>query len=255
MIDLHCHILPGIDDGAKTIEDSLDMARKAVSQGITHVLATPHYRNGRWDNEKEDIMRYVDALQTELDIRDIPLKLFPGQEVRITGELLEDIATNKVQFVDEDNQYLLVEFPTVSIPQFTEQLFFELQKRGIIPIIVHPERNHTILTNPNELLGLVEKGALAQVTAGSYVGEFGKRIQKLSHQLIQANLVHFIASDAHNIHSRDFYMDEAYQKLEKEFGKQKVKQFQELTKDLINGDIIVTDPPRQVQKTRFLGLF
>lgn len=255
MIDLHCHILSGIDDGAKTVEDSLDMARKAVAQGITHILATPHYKNGRWDNEKEDILNAVDKLQMELDQRDIPLKLFPGQEVRIVGELVEDIAANKIQFIDEDNQYLLIEFPTASIPHFTDQLFFELQTKGITPIIVHPERNHVILNDPNELLYLVERGALAQVTAGSYVGSFGKKIQKLSYQLIQSDLVHFIASDAHNIHSRDFHMKEAYEKLEKEFGKQKVNQFDQTTKDLINGELIVTNPPKQMQKTKFLGLF
>lgn len=255
MIDLHCHILPGIDDGAKTMDDSLDMARKAVSEGITHILATPHYKNGRWDNEKEDILHYVDTLQIELDQRDIPLKVFPGQEVRIVGELLEDISANKIQFIDENSQYLLIEFPTATIPHFTDRLFFELQKMGVIPVIVHPERNHAILNDPNELLTLVEKGALAQLTAGSYVGSFGKKIQKLSHQLLQADLVHFIASDAHNIHSRDFYMEEAYEKLEKQFGKQKVEQFEQITKDLINGEIIVTNPPKQVKKTKFLGLF
>lgn len=255
MIDLHCHILPGIDDGAKTMNDSLDMARRAVSQGITHILATPHYKNGRWDNEKEDILEYVDTLQKELDHRDIPLKLFPGQEVRIVGELIEDITANKIQFIDEDNQYLLLEFPTASVPHFTDQLFFELQKKSITPIIVHPERNHAILNNPNELLHLIEKGALAQLTAGSYVGSFGKNIQKLSHQLIQSDLVHFIASDAHNIHSRDFYMKDAYEKLEKEFGRQKVNEFKQLTKDLINGEMIVANPPKRIQKTKFLGIF
>lgn len=255
MIDLHCHILPGIDDGAKTMDDSLEMARRAVSEGITHILATPHYKNGRWDNEKEDILRYVESLQMELDQRNISLKIFPGQEVRIVGELIEDISANKIQFIDEDDQYLLIEFPTATIPHFTDPLFFELQKKGIIPVIVHPERNRAILNDPNELLKMVEKGALAQLTAGSYVGTFGKKIQKLSHQLIQADLVHFIASDAHNIHSRDFHMEEAYEKLEKEFGKQKVKQFKQVTKDLVNGEIIVANLPKPVERTKFLRLF
>lgn len=255
MIDLHCHILPGIDDGAKSMDDSLKMARKAVAQGITHVLATPHYKNGRWDIEKEDILEYVVSLQTELDQREIPLKIFPGQEVRIVGELLEDISANKIQFIDEADRYILIEFPTATIPHFTNRLFFELQKMGITPIIVHPERNHAVLNNPDELLALVEKGALAQVTAGSYVGSFGKKIQKLSHQLIQADLVHFIASDAHNVNSRDFYMSEAFEKLGKEFGNQKVNQFQQITKDLINGEIIVTNPPKKVKKPKFLGIF
>lgn len=255
MIDLHCHILPGIDDGAKTMDDSLAMARVAVAEGITHILVTPHYKNGRWTNEKEVILQGVAAVQKELDERNISLTLFPGQEVRIVGELMEDIIENKIQFIDEANQYLMIEFPTATVPAFTDSLFFELQKSGVTPIIVHPERNHEILNDPTKLLDLVEKGALAQLTAGSYVGSFGKKIQKFSKQLIEANLVHFIASDAHNITTRTFYMKEAYQKLEKEFGKEKVSVFKQVTKDLVNGEVISTPSPRPIKGSKFLGLF
>ncbi|MGX7393454.1 tyrosine-protein phosphatase [Carnobacterium mobile] len=255
MIDLHCHILPGIDDGAKDIEDSIDMARAAVAEGITHILATPHYKNGHWDNEKKDILVLVDELQEELDARDIPLTIFPGQEVRINGELFEDLAEEKIQFIDEGNQYVLIEFPTPSIPAYTESLFFELQKEGITPIIVHPERNRAVLKNPNVLLPFVEKGALAQLTAASYTGGFGKSIQKVSKQLVEANLVHFIASDAHNISSRSFHMKEAFRKLEKEFGREKVNEYQQVTKDLVNGEVIVSPTARTVKQPKFLGLF
>ena len=255
MIDLHCHILPGIDDGAKDIEDSLAMARMAVAEGVTHILATPHYKNGRWTNEKDVINKQVEILQQELDSRAIPLTIFPGQEVRIVGELIEDISENKIQFIDEGSQFLLIEFPTATIPAFTDSLFFELQKTGITPIIVHPERNHAILTDPNELLSLIEKGALAQLTAGSYVGSFGKKIQKFSKQLIEADLVHFIASDAHNTTSRSFYMKEAYQQLEKEFSLKKAENFQQVTKDIINGELIIPNAPKKIKQPKFLGLF
>lgn len=255
MIDLHCHILPGIDDGAKDIEDSIDMARAAVAEGITHILATPHYKNGHWNNEKKDILVLVDELQKELDARDIPLTIFPGQEVRINGELFEDLTEDKVQFIDEGNQHVLIEFPTPSIPAYTESLFFELQKEGITPIIVHPERNRAVLKDPNVLLPFVEKGALTQLTAASYTGGFGKSIQKVSKQLIEANLVHFIASDAHNVSSRSFHMKEAYRKLEKEFGREKVKEYQQVTKDLVNGEVIVSPTAREVKQPKFLGLF
>lgn len=255
MIDLHCHILPGIDDGAKNIDDSIDMAREAVAEGITHILASPHYKNGHWDNEKRDILFFVNELQEELDARGIPLTIFPGQEVRINGDLFEDLKENKIQFIDEGKQYVLIEFPTLSIPAYTENLFFELQKEGITPIIVHPERNHSVLKDANVLLPFIEKGALAQLTAASYTGGFGKSIQKLSKQLIEANLVHFIASDAHNISSRSFYMKEAYQKLEKEFGREKVEEYHQVTKDLINGELIIPPTARKVKQIKFLGIF
>lgn len=255
MIDLHCHILPGIDDGAKDMKDSIDIAREAVAEGITHILATPHYKNGHWDNEKKDILTLVEELQEELDARDIPLTIFPGQEVRINGELFEDLTEDKIQFIDEGKQYVLIEFPTPSIPAYTESLFFELQKKGITPVIVHPERNHAVLKDPNVLLPFIEKGVLAQLTAASYTGGFGKSIQKVSKQLVEANLVHFIASDAHNVSSRSFHMKEAFRKLEKEFGKQKANEYQQVTKDLVNGEVIISREPRKVKQTKFLGLF
>lgn len=255
MIDLHCHILPGIDDGAKTMDDSMAMARVAVAEGITHILATPHYKNGRWTNEKDVVLQSVAAVQKELDNRDIPLTIFPGQEVRIVGELVEDILENKIQFVDEDNKYLMIEFPTATIPAFTDSLFFNLQKTGVTPIIVHPERNHAILNDPTVLLDLVQKGALAQLTAGSYIGSFGKKIQKLSKQLIESNLVHFIASDAHNTTTRTFYMKDAYSKLEKEFGKEKLLEYQQVSKDIVNGELISPSEPKSIKQSKFLGLF
>ncbi|MGY3778713.1 tyrosine-protein phosphatase [Isobaculum melis] len=236
MIDLHCHILPGIDDGPKDLEAAIAMAKMAVSEGIEHILVTPHHRNGQYINKKKEIIEAMQAFQTILDMNAIPLNLFPGQELRLTSELLDYIDNDEVQFVDEDCQYLLIEFPTMSIPNATENLFFELGKRNITPIIVHPERNHVFYNKPDIFFQFIEKGAYAQLTAGSYLGHFGKKIQKFSKQLLDANSIHIIASDAHNISTRKFCVKEAYEKLEKEFGIGIVKEFQQNTKDFINGD-------------------
>nr|HPR80580.1 tyrosine protein phosphatase [Enterococcus sp.] len=127
MIDLHCHILPGIDDGAENIEASIAMAEKAINQGITHILCTPHHNNGRYENPKESIIHSVSLLQAELDKRNLNLTLLEGQEVRITGELIEQINQNKILFTDLDDTYILIEFPTMDIPAYTEQIFFELR--------------------------------------------------------------------------------------------------------------------------------
>lgn len=250
MLDLHCHILPGIDDGAKTMEDSMDMARLAVSEGITHILATPHHKNRNWENEKNKVVQLVKEVQEELAIREIPLTIFPGQEVRIYGEILEDMKKDKILFTDEANQYVLIEFPTQNIPTYTKRLFYELESNGKTPIIVHPERNREILEHPNRLKSLIDKGALAQLTAASYVGGFGKKIQKLSEQLIEHHLVHFIASDAHNTKNRAFYMHDAYKKLEKEFGKKEVDIFHQTTRDLLNGDVVSPPTAQTIQKKK-----
>lgn len=255
MIDLHCHILPGIDDGAKTIEDSIDMARDAVKGGITHVLATPHHMLREWTNEKTKVIKLVNMLQDELDSREIPLTIFPGQEVRLYGEIIEDIEKDKILFVDEQKQYLLIEFPATSIPHYTERLFYELQGMGITPIIVHPERNREVQEHPNRLKNLIDKGALSQLTAASYTGGFGKKIQKLSSQLVEVNMVQFIASDAHNITNRSFHMKEAYTKIEKEFGRKKKEEFLQTTKELINGDTVIAPTPGKVKAKKKFGLF
>lgn len=255
MIDLHCHILPGVDDGAKNWDESLAMARLAVSEGITHILATPHHMNRNWINPKQTVFALVAELQKRLDDEGIPLTIFPGQEVRLHGEMMQSIEKDEICFIDTQNQYVLIEFPTPEVPAYAERLFYEMQSAQITPIIVHPERNHAILNNPNILYEFINRGVLSQVTAASYIGSFGKEIEKLSYQLIEHNLTHFIASDAHNNTNRLFHMKEAMERLEKDFGAEKVKQFDQTTRDLVNGDPVKLLSPKEIQNRKFFGLF
>lgn len=236
MIDLHCHILPGVDDGAQTLEDSLAMAEKAISQGITHILCTPHHNNGKYKNPKQTVIPRVAQLQEELDQRQLPLTVLEGQEVHITGDLLEDMSRDEILFTDLEDTYILIEFPTIDIPAFTEQLFFELRKRGKIPVIVHPERNAKFREDPNRLIPFLDMGVLAQLTAPSYVGTFGKSIQKTAKEMVKHNLVQMVASDAHGVTKRNFYLKEAFEAIEKDFGQEKVLAMQQAAKDLLNGD-------------------
>ena len=175
MIDLHCHILPGIDDGAQTVTDSLAMAKQAVSEGIHTIVATPHHQNGKYVNEHDSIIYQVGQLNDELKQNEIPLKILPGQEVRLYGDLLEDYEAGKIVTLNETNKYILIEFPSNHVPRYAEQLLYELRVKGMIPIIVHPERNAELIERPDKLYDLVSKGALTQVTAGSLLGKFGKK--------------------------------------------------------------------------------
>ncbi|KAF1298460.1 tyrosine protein phosphatase [Enterococcus sp. JM4C] len=254
MIDLHCHILHGIDDGASSLEDSIDMAEKAISQGITHILCTPHHNNGKYRNPKSTVISLVTDLQDELDKRNLPLTLLEGQEVRITGDLLDDLARDNILFTDLDDTYILIEFPTMEVPSYTEQVFFDLQALGKTPVIVHPERNAHFRKDPNHLIPFLEMGCLAQLTAPSYVGTFGKEIQKTAKTMVEHNLVQMVASDAHGVKKRTFYMKEAYEQIAKDFGREKVALMKQVAKDLLNGD--PTDYPAftEVKKKKF-GLF
>lgn len=239
MIDLHSHILPGVDDGAQTLEDSLEMARKAISQGITHLMCTPHHNNGKYNNPADKIIREVANLQGELDKRGLDLTLLEGQEVRLTEFLLTAIQRDEILFTDLDNTYLLIEFPTNEVPIYAEQVFYQLLNRGQVPVIVHPERNAVFREEPNRLVSFLEMGTLTQLTAPSIVGIFGSDIQQTARQMLEHNMLYMVASDAHNLRHRTFLMKEAYKEIEKIGGKEMVEAMQQMAKDLVNGDTVI----------------
>jgi protein-tyrosine phosphatase len=255
MIDIHSHILPGVDDGAQTIDDAIAMAHAAASEGITKIIATPHHKNGNYENPKQKILQHVDRLNAVLKERNIPLTVLPGQEVRIYGEMLKDYENGELLTLTNESPYLFIEFPSNHVPRYAEQLLFDIQMRGITPIIVHPERNAEISENPELLYQFVERGALTQLTAASVAGYFGKKIKKFTLQIIEANLAHFIASDAHNITTRGFHMQEAYQVVKKEFGAGAVYFFRENAELLVDGKTVYRNQPERIKKKKFLGLF
>lgn len=239
MIDLHSHILPGVDDGAQTLEDSLEMARKAISQGITHLMCTPHHNNGKYNNPADKIIQDVAALQSELDQRGLDLTLLEGQEVRLTEYLLTAIKREEILFTDLDNTYLLIEFPTNEIPIYAEQVFYHLLSQGHVPVIVHPERNAVFREEPNRLVSFLEMGTLTQLTAPSIVGIFGSEIQKTARLMLEHQMLYMVASDAHNLRHRTFLMKEAYEEIQKIGGREMVAAMQQMARDLVNGDSVV----------------
>jgi protein-tyrosine phosphatase len=255
MIDIHSHILPGIDDGAKTIQESIDMAKQAVSEGIHTIIATPHHMNGSYSNKKSDILPLVSSVNEVLKKEYIDLTILPGQECRIYGEILEDYQKGDILPLNLSSQYLFIEFPSSSVPRYAERLLYDIQVEGLTPVIVHPERNAELIERPDKLYKLVKNGAVTQLTASSLTGYFGKNIQKFSQQMIQANLTHFIASDAHNIHNRTFKMEEAMDYIEKKYGIDMVYYFTENAEILVDGKTIYKEIPEEIKKKKFLGIF
>ncbi|WP_347321049.1 CpsB/CapC family capsule biosynthesis tyrosine phosphatase [Rossellomorea sp. RS05] len=255
MIDIHSHILPGIDDGAQSYIDSIVLAKKAVSEGIHTILATPHHRNGKYENVRTDILHRVDELNKTLKEERVDLKVLPGQETRIYGEMVEDYRKGELLTLNQVSHYLFVEFPSNAIPGYAERLFYDLQNEGLVPVIVHPERNAEIMERPDKLYTLVKNGAITQVTAASLTGYFGKNIQRLSKQMIEANLTHFIASDAHNVKNRTFKMAEAMDTIEKQYGIDMIYYFTENAELLIDGKNIYREIPERIKKKKFLGIF
>jgi protein-tyrosine phosphatase len=202
MIDLHCHILPGVDDGARSLEESLSMAKQAVEDGIHSIVATPHTLNGIYLNRVREVTSKVAALQKTLSENHIELRLYAGADVHLCPRLLERIESGDACTIGNGRKYLLLEFPSQAIPKAVRDEIFCLKLNGITPIITHSERNAVIQHNLDVLYELVSMGVLSQVTAMSLTGDFGMFVRHSAEMLLKHRLVHIIASDAHSPDNR-----------------------------------------------------
>jgi protein-tyrosine phosphatase len=197
MVDLHCHLLPGVDDGPKDLEESLAMARIAAADGIQAIVATPHTLNGVYTNHRQDILNRVKDLQAALTEENISILLFPGADIHFDSDLIPSLESGKILPINH-GKYLLLEPEKHSLPLTAGEIFFDLRIRGYFPIITHPERNSLIQRNPDLLEEWIRQGVLIQITAGSLTGNFGGRAGDCAIRLLERGLVHIIASDAHS---------------------------------------------------------
>jgi len=221
MIDIHTHILWGLDDGAKTIDDSLEMCQIAYRDGIRTVVATPHTLNGLYQNDRTSILGKVRELNKVIsnqllvnspglsnqssvtkESTNNEFRILPGADVHLCEETLRQLEGGKVTTLGDGGKYLLIEFPFHAIPYGTEEILFQVITRGIIPIISHPERNLEVEQNPRRYRKMIQMGCLGQLTAMSLTGGFGPSIKRLAEKLLTKRLVHLIASDAHSADGR-----------------------------------------------------
>ncbi|WP_336866193.1 tyrosine-protein phosphatase [Peribacillus frigoritolerans] len=254
MIDIHCHILPGVDDGSADMKESMNMARNAVEAGITHIFATPHHLNEKYVNVKIDIIDRAAKLNESLQQENIPLTIHLGQEVRIHRDIFTSLEKEEILTLDNNGTFLLLELPSGRVPTYTQEVIYELLLKGITPIIVHPERNKELIENHKLLFELVQEGALTQLTSGSIIGNFGKSIQSFSKKIIEHNLAHFIATDAHNIGSRGFTLQQAYETITKAYGIERTFYFKENVEQLLKGQSPTVEKPVHFKK-RIFGIF
>jgi len=202
MIDIHCHLLPNVDDGPTSWDDSLEMARIASQDGIQIAVTTPHWIQGtKWEPSPNEINEKVEVLNKKLKENEIPLTILPGMEVGISENLRKLVSSGEVLTLGKSN-YLLVEIPYVSLPYGIEEIIFNLKVVGIYPILAHPERNQELQKNPKRILELVNAGAFIQVTAGSFCGLFGERAKQCVMQFARFGVLHAVASDAHSVKER-----------------------------------------------------
>lgn len=220
LIDIHCHLLPGLDDGPPDDAAALALARACVADGLTHVITTPHVFPGRYDNGCRNIQAAYTRFVTLLAAEGLPLQLSWAGEVRLTPEILDLLPLDELPFMGQvgSARTMLLEMPDGQIPLGAINLVRRLLAAKIRPIIVHPERNRAVMEQPDRLSAFVEAGCFVQLTAGSLVGTFGARAQATAIDLLERRMVHALASDAHNLTGRPPRMSAARQWLTERFG-------------------------------------
>jgi protein-tyrosine phosphatase len=214
MIDIHHHLLFGLDDGSKDIETSIAMAQMAAEDGITHIVCTPH-SNSQYNFDPAVNQEKLEQLRARIDGA---VTLGLGCDFHLSYENIDDALKNPTKYTINQKRYLLVEFADFTIPQQMTEVFYQFMVTGMQPIITHPERNLTIQKTPQRLNDWIERGCLVQVTASSLTGRFGRVAQTLAHKLLQENKVHFLATDAHNLTSRPPQMKAAFNLVAKLYG-------------------------------------
>lgn len=212
LVDIHCHLLPRIDDGAKSWDESLAMAEIAVSEGIVTSIVTPH-QMGTFSHNRGDKIRSLTAeLQQLLDNRGVALRVLPGADVRVEPGLVPALQSGEVLTLADKRRHVLLELPhELYMP--LEDVLARLERAGMVGILSHPERNQGLISRPELVETLVQRGCLMQVTAGSLLGTFGPQSQTMAEWMIQRGLAQFLATDAHGPKSRRPHMQRAYERV------------------------------------------
>ena len=220
MIDIHCHILPGIDDGAKDMAESLALIRLAIEDGVKRMVVTPHLHFGRFDNTLAVIKSSFAALQHAVKDEQLAIELAYAAEVRLDSDIIPFVQRNELPLYGtfQGQQYMLLEFPHSHIPAGSEMLVKFLKKNNITPVIAHPERNRDLLKAPHKIKAFVRLGCWFQVTGSSLTGDFGEDCQQLALNYIEQGFIHIVASDAHNVKRRPPQLTNARLKVVEHFG-------------------------------------
>ena len=265
MIDLHAHILPRLDDGAESLEESVEMCRISCRDGVRTIVATPHILPGVYKNDRSTILAKTQELNeaiTKCGLRNAELgiqtphanpensssnhsalrtpssefRILPGADVHFTPNLLQLCENGEIVTVNDDGRFLMVEFDFLSLPYRGEEVLFQLIAHGIIPVITHPERNLEIARAPQRYYQMIKMGCLGQVTAMSLTGEFGSERRRVAERLLAHRLIHFIASDTHSVNERPPLLSPAVREAEKIVGREEAqKMVTEYPRALLEG--------------------
>ncbi len=250
--DLHSHILPKLDDGAKNWEESLTIARAAVTDGVSTIVATPHYGRISEPEVIEKSENLIEELREKLKRENIDLEVKLGFEVFLSFETLERIKTEGEALAIRDTRFIFIEFPFLFLYPNVTSMIETIVESGFIPIIAHPERNDTLASRPELLYDLIKAGALSQVNTGSLTGGFGSRARKAGFLFLENSLAQVVATDAHNATSRPPLFSPAIKALKKHFSDEEIKIFVEENPSLILQGEKPSFFPQPIKRRKFL---
>ena len=223
-IDIHSHIIPGVDDGSRDMETSIALLKMAAENGTTDIIATPHVIDVSTTLTWDAIRCHVEVLQQKADEEGIPITIYPGAETELNWDLLELIREDHSRFCLAGSRYLLMEMPSLMLPPHLEEMIYELQVMDIVPVLAHPERQMQLMEKPETLLKLLKRGCVAQSNGGSLTGVFGPKPYEKVRMLLNNHMTAFLGSDAHNLRHRNTNLKEAREKITEYWGEETAKE-------------------------------
>lgn len=253
MIDIHCHVLPNVDDGAKDITTSLKMLKIAEGIGIDRIIATPHFYRNYFEVEYEEVIRKTMELNNKAQENGINIKILPGQEVFIDKYTIQMYEEGRIGRLN-NSRYMLVEFPLDELPKYALDIIYELRIRNVVPIIAHPERYKYVIHKPSVLNDFIEEGCLFQINAGSITGDFGKKIYKTSKILLKNGICDFIGSDAHSYKRRSPKLLKCMEEVVEKKYKKVFENVDINCRKLSEQEIINREVEKIKEKKRFFGI-
>lgn len=243
MIDFHTHIIPNIDDGSKSVEETFHLIKEAEKAGFNKIISTSHYMEGYYEVDNSERRVWINALNEKLKEQNIDVTLYLGNEIYLTEKIIQILEEDKASTIN-NTSYVLFEMPLNVKPLYLYDVLFEMLRVKLVPILAHPERYAFVQKEPDLIYDLIEKGILMQCNFGSFTGQYGTKAQIIARELLENNMVHFLGTDVHRPETVYDNMPEILSELRRMVGEEKLKELTEINPELAlnNKKIEISDP-------------
>ena len=247
MIDIHTHILPNIDDGSKSIEETFNLIKEAKSVGFDSIVLTSHYMEGYYETNSPEREVWLDAIRENLEAKNIDIKLYLGNEIYFSDNIISLLEEGKATTIN-NTSYLLFELPLNAKPFNIYNIIYELLEYKLIPVLAHPERYTFVQSEPELVYDLIQKGVLMQCNYGSIIGQYGKKAQIIVKKLYENNMVHFLGTDVHKQNTIYERIPEILPQISEIIGEEKLEEITTLNaQKVLENKRIDIDEPKQIK--------